>query len=172
MDLNWEESQFQERRRVAQRLRELRLARGMTQSELSRRIGLAHPSSISSIERCRRPIYQEELPILAAALECSVKDLLPETRDTSSRYPVPRGKRMLSLVTLAILFQFFAEGVQAEEHESSHRPFFDQVPSQDGPFISEPILPGGIGQPQPPMPPIWGDNCDPTLSMTRDPIVG
>lgn len=94
VNLMWDDNHLQERRRVARRLRELRLARGMTQAELSRRMGLAHPSSISSIEHGRRPIYQEELPILAAALECTVSELLAELRDFSSLYPLPRGKRM------------------------------------------------------------------------------
>ena len=81
---------FQDRRRVARRLRELRVALGMTQAELSKRMGFAHPSSISSIEHGRRPIYREELPVLAAALKCTVSDLLPATRELSSGYPVPR----------------------------------------------------------------------------------
>jgi len=172
VNLMWDDNRFQERRRVARRLRELRLSRGMTQAELSRRIGFAHPSSISCIEHGRRPIYQEELSILAAALECTVNDLLPEPRGASSLYPAPRGKRMIPLAALAILFQFFTEGVQAEEHVPSTPPFHGKVPGQDGPFISEPVLPGAVGQPQPPMPPIWGDNCDPTPSTPEELIVG
>lgn len=172
VNLLWDDNHLQERRRVAQRLRELRLARGMTQTELSRRIGLAHPSSISSIEHGRRPIYQEELPILAAALECTVNDLLPEPRGVSSFYPVPRGKRMMPLVALVILSCFVTRGVEAEEQAPGVLRFFSQDPGQDSDQVPVPSPSGSIGQPRPPMPPIWGDNCDPTLSLPSEPIVG
>lgn len=168
----WDDNHLKERRRVARRLRELRLARGITQTELSRMMGFAHPSSISSIEHGRRPIYEDELPILAKALECTVNDVVPEQRGLSSLYPVPRSRLGTPLAAITILLQFVAEGVQAEEHVPRTPQFHDQLTGQDGRFMAEPDLPESKGQPQPPLPPIWGDNCDPTLSMTEEPIVG
>lgn len=83
------EKDYDERRRFARRLRELRLRQGMTQVELSRRMGFAHSSTISSIEHARRLIHHEELPAFAVVLNCSVDELLTESKDAGSGSPAP-----------------------------------------------------------------------------------
>lgn len=48
----------------------------MTQTALARELGFAHPSSITSIEKGRRPVTAEELAQLARVLRCSVRTLM------------------------------------------------------------------------------------------------
>ncbi|WP_234237379.1 helix-turn-helix domain-containing protein [Ruegeria pomeroyi] len=57
------------------RLRDLRLRRGMTQTALAKSLGFAHPSSISNIEKGRRPVVEAELSRIAEALNCSLEEL-------------------------------------------------------------------------------------------------
>lgn len=91
------ETQYKERIRVAQRLRELRMSKGMTQAELCKRLGFAHPSSISSIEKARRPLYRAELKAFAQALDCEVDDILGVSEQRSECYPLVRRARLVAL---------------------------------------------------------------------------
>ena len=68
---------------MGNRLRALRLRRGMTQMALARALGFAHPSSVSSIEKGRRPVNDEELAQIARMLRCSVGALLGPEKPTS-----------------------------------------------------------------------------------------
>ena len=130
----------------------------------------AHPSSISSIEHGRRPIYREELPVLAAALECTVDDLLPDTGDSSSRYPVARGKQLIPLVAMVIVVNLVAGHVSAEEHAGSNQQFSGQGPVQDSAPMPEAVNQGHMETAQPPRPLFWGDNCDHTVPLPPDNI--
>ncbi|MCE8512307.1 helix-turn-helix transcriptional regulator [Ruegeria pomeroyi] len=47
----------------------------MTQTALAKSLGFAHPSSISNIEKGRRPVVEAELSRIAEALNCSLEEL-------------------------------------------------------------------------------------------------
>ena len=61
---------------LGNRLRHMRLRKGMTQATLARSLGYAHPSSISCIEKGRRRINEDELKRITCALGCSIDALL------------------------------------------------------------------------------------------------
>lgn len=61
--------------RFGDRLRDLRLARGVSQSDLAHRAGL-HPTYVSGIERGLRNVGLVNLVHIARALEVAPSDLL------------------------------------------------------------------------------------------------
>lgn len=73
-----------EARRVAERVRLLRLERRLTLRDVAARIGLPH-TSVSDMERVARRITVDELYALASVFEMSVPELLDceveESRD-------------------------------------------------------------------------------------------
>ena len=64
--------------RFGQRLRELRLAKGLSQEELAFRAGL-HRTYVSSTERGQRNVALLNIEKLAAALEVEMADLFRGT---------------------------------------------------------------------------------------------
>lgn len=64
------------RQALADRLRAARLARGLTQAEVARALGLHRPA-ISEIEAGRRSVSSDELVELSRALSVPLADLLP-----------------------------------------------------------------------------------------------
>ena len=58
------------------RLRDVRRRRNVTQATLAKALGFAHPSTISSIEKGRRPVSDDELKCIAQVLKCSKDSLL------------------------------------------------------------------------------------------------
>jgi len=58
------------------RLRDLRRRRNVTQATLAKALGFAHPSTISSIEKGRRSVSDDELKCIAQVLRCSKDSLL------------------------------------------------------------------------------------------------
>jgi transcriptional regulator with XRE-family HTH domain len=146
-------------------LRTLRLKRGLTQAELGRRLGYAYPSSISSIENARRPVYREELTALAKALGCDPDELIPEPRDETVTYPTRRSRRHLLTLAMLSLSNLAANELRAEGDGGN-------VPYRLLPFAgeSEPRPHedprDGTGEDRNPL--IWGDNCDPTLLPRGD----
>lgn len=60
---------------LAQRIRDRQEGLGIQQKKLSERLGWSQ-SKISHIVNGRRKVLATELPELAAALECSVSDLI------------------------------------------------------------------------------------------------
>lgn len=58
-----------------EKIRQLRLERGMTQKELARRLGIS-PSAVGMYEQGRRAPDSALLPRLASVLECSTDELL------------------------------------------------------------------------------------------------
>ena len=73
---------------VGQRIRELRLKRGMLQEELARKAGLS-PSALSNFEQGRRRTSLDWLRKISKALGVSVSDLIPESR---TRKPLAENK--------------------------------------------------------------------------------
>lgn len=70
------------KRRLARRVREVRLERGLTQAEVGRALGLHRPT-ISEIEAGRRSITGEELVELSELLSVPVSELLASAGDHS-----------------------------------------------------------------------------------------
>jgi transcriptional regulator with XRE-family HTH domain len=73
---------------VGQRIRELRLKKGMLQEELARKAGLS-PSALSNFEQGRRRTSLDWLRKIGKALGVSVSDLIPESR---TRKPLAENK--------------------------------------------------------------------------------
>jgi transcriptional regulator with XRE-family HTH domain len=57
------------------RIRDVRLARGVTQTELARRMGISQ-SSVCRLERPSRNVSVRMLRLVADALDCEVGELL------------------------------------------------------------------------------------------------
>ena len=57
------------------KLKELRKKAGLTQKELSKRIGYKHQSAVGMMELGERKLPSDKIPILAEALGCEIKDL-------------------------------------------------------------------------------------------------
>jgi transcriptional regulator with XRE-family HTH domain len=73
---------------VGQKIRELRLKKGMLQEELARKAGLS-PSALSNFEQGRRRTSLDWLRKIGKALGVSVSDLIPESR---TRKPLAESK--------------------------------------------------------------------------------
>jgi transcriptional regulator with XRE-family HTH domain len=73
---------------VGQKIRELRLKKGMLQEELARKAGLS-PSALSNFEQGRRRTSLDWLRKISKALGVSVSDLIPESR---TRKPLAENK--------------------------------------------------------------------------------
>jgi transcriptional regulator with XRE-family HTH domain len=73
---------------VGQKIRELRLKKGMLQEELARKAGLS-PSALSNFEQGRRRTSLDWLRKIGKALGVSVSDLIPESR---TRKPLAENK--------------------------------------------------------------------------------
>jgi transcriptional regulator with XRE-family HTH domain len=73
---------------VGQKIRELRLKKGMLQEELARKAGLS-PSALSNFEQGRRRTSLDWLRKIGKALGVSVSDLIPEAR---TRKPLAENK--------------------------------------------------------------------------------
>jgi transcriptional regulator with XRE-family HTH domain len=163
---------YQQRRRFANVLRKLRLRRGLTQTELGNRLGFAHPSSISKIELGRRPVYLDELPMLAKALDCDLLELLPDGASGINKYPLSRTTRLLALIALTSSLQVVSSEGRADEVRPRFLFDFSNSTSvgengaqveNDSQLIDHPKqLPNSL---------IWGDNCDPTISE-REALAG
>jgi transcriptional regulator with XRE-family HTH domain len=65
---------------VAQKIREARLKRGVTQTELSKRTDI-HRNTIINFETGRRDPRVKDLRKIAKALNVSVKELISDTED-------------------------------------------------------------------------------------------
>jgi len=74
------------------RVRELRLERGLTQEKLANRAGM-HFTAIGHIERASRSSTLETILKLARALEVQPKDLIPDIALKSRRSPRKRSKK-------------------------------------------------------------------------------
>ena len=155
---------YRERRHFADRVREIRLRQGLTQTELANRLGFAHPSSISSIELGRRPVYVDEVPMLAKALGCAISELLPDKENRITEYPLSRTRRLAALAAFILALQLVSNEGRAEDWRSVVPP--DSQTSIGGEDVSK----SGndtqlVDRPIPDSSSlIWGDNCDPTLS--------
>lgn len=56
-------------------IRNLRIARGMTQQELADRCGYSHRATVSAVEKGKNDIAFDKLPALSAALGVDAKEL-------------------------------------------------------------------------------------------------
>lgn len=61
---------------IGARIRMVREALGFTQAQLAERTGLFNASTMSKLEKGRRPIYMHEIQTIAQALFCDPKRLL------------------------------------------------------------------------------------------------
>lgn len=68
---------------VGKCIRTRRLELGLSQEELAFRSGL-HRTYISFVEHGRKNVSLESLERLAAGLNCSVRELIPDTRDNDN----------------------------------------------------------------------------------------
>jgi transcriptional regulator with XRE-family HTH domain len=73
------ERQHSARQAFAQRLRDLRLHRGLTQEKLAARAGL-HPNYIGSVERAERNISIDNIEKIARALAVPIPNLFSSQR--------------------------------------------------------------------------------------------
>ncbi|MCU4653334.1 helix-turn-helix domain-containing protein [Roseibacterium sp. SDUM158016] len=149
----WNERRFEERHRIARRLRKLRLERGLTQTELCARLGYAHPSSISSIEKGRRPVYRSDLLRFAEALDCDLDDLLGAPGRRLKGYPLERAVRMMGIALMLLGTQAGFGTALAEEAVLELGP-------ADGVSGLAEGTDGDRGRPPGLRIPIESDNCD------------
>lgn len=75
-------------RDLGERIRELRKARGMTQSELAGRLGVTQ-ALIASYESARRSVPLRKLCLLAEALGVSIEDCIGRAAPRRRRKPGP-----------------------------------------------------------------------------------
>ncbi len=75
-------------RDIGERIRELRKARGMTQSELAGRLGVTQ-ALIASYESARRSVPLRKLCLLAEALGVSIEDCIGRAAPRQRRKPGP-----------------------------------------------------------------------------------
>lgn len=85
------------KQRLAQRVRELRLDRGLTQAEVGRALGLHRPT-ISEIEAGRRSITGEELVELSELLSVPVTELFPSAAEPRDPPRVEVDQTILEMV--------------------------------------------------------------------------
>lgn len=61
---------------IGQRIKDRRIAIGMTQYELAQKLGYSGKSMISLIEAGKRPLYVWQIAPLCIALDCTIEDLI------------------------------------------------------------------------------------------------
>lgn len=84
------------KQRLARRLRDVRIDRGLTQAEIGRALGLHRPA-ISEIEAGRRSVTSEELFELSRLLSVPVSDLLPSPREDGEESPAGIGDTIVEM---------------------------------------------------------------------------
>jgi len=72
-------NQLRARKLLARRIREIRVARGLSQESLAAATGL-HRTYIGSVERAERNVSIDNIERIALALNCKVTELLSEDR--------------------------------------------------------------------------------------------
>jgi transcriptional regulator with XRE-family HTH domain len=152
---------YRERARVAIRLRLIRVQMGLTQTDLASRLGFAHPCSVSSIEKARRPLYETEVEAFAKALACSVEDILGPEDSRSAHYPVAKRNRAMTIVATLVLSSAIVGSASAEN--GAERDF--RAPGADAEPNGSLSVEQGSRDPDRPrgrlLPLIESDNCDP-----------
>lgn len=63
---------------MRQKLRQLRLQRGISQTHISKKLGFKHPSGYGNIEMGRNRLSLDQAAIIAEILNVSVNELLDE----------------------------------------------------------------------------------------------
>ena len=81
---------------VGQRIRRLRLKKGMLQEELARKAGLS-PSALSNFEQGRRRTSLEWLRRISKTLGVSMSDLIPDARIRKPLAQTEEEEKLLSL---------------------------------------------------------------------------
>lgn len=71
--------------KVGQIAREIRITKGIKQSFISDRLGFKHPSSYADIEKGRRNLTAEKVPLLAKALGVPIEELFFEENVRKTR---------------------------------------------------------------------------------------
>lgn len=100
-------------RRFGAFIKELRTARGMTQSELSEAVGYSHRAAVSQLEKGKNDIAFDKLPALSAALGIEPHELFEvyagtTGKDTNSLAQLEAVKGMLADLTPSQLEQVAA----------------------------------------------------------------
>src|SRR3954452_1627478 len=92
--------------RFGRRLRQIRIACGLSQEDLAHRAGL-HRTHISLIERNRRSVRLETLERLAAALRVEPAALIPVGHSVTNRASAPeKGGHHVDIARIDELFPF------------------------------------------------------------------
>ena len=98
--------------RLGAYIRALRIARGMTQEELSAAVGYTHRAAVSQLENGKNDIAFDKLPALSAALGVEPTELFEAyagtTKDNQDNAQLEAVKGMLSGLTPAQLEQITA----------------------------------------------------------------
>ena len=81
---------------VGQRIRSLRLKKGMLQEELARKAGLS-PSALSNFEQGRRRTSLDWLRKISKALGVPMSDLIPESRIRKPLAESPEEEKLLAI---------------------------------------------------------------------------
>lgn len=66
---------------IGQNIKQRRIAVGMSQTELAKKLGYSGKSMISLIEAGKRPLYAWQIAPLCAVLQCTVEDLIEKVDD-------------------------------------------------------------------------------------------
>ncbi|WP_026701475.1 helix-turn-helix domain-containing protein [Salibacterium aidingense] len=71
--------------KVGQRARQIRINKGIKQSYVANKLGYRSPSSLNDIEKGRRHLKADKIPILAKALGVEVDDLFFDNKVRETR---------------------------------------------------------------------------------------
>lgn len=84
---------------IGQKIKERRLALGLTQEELAKRLGYKDKSAINKIELNKNDINQNKLVRFAKALECDPNDLLetPSHNEHAKKEVMIYAERLMKL---------------------------------------------------------------------------
>jgi transcriptional regulator with XRE-family HTH domain len=82
------------KRTIGARIRALREQRGLSQTQLARKLGTL-PQNMWQIETGTRGITVQQLILVARALDVSMDDILGQSRRTRSLAPLPSSSRRL-----------------------------------------------------------------------------
>lgn len=72
--------------RLGKNLRQLRVARGLSQKQLAAALGYSNANTLSNIENGRAGLYLHQVIQLCEVLGCQIEDIIQE-KDTAEKRP-------------------------------------------------------------------------------------